>query len=58
MGIASGAVSLSARDIISGLYSALSGNEQNQAALIVAHIRLPRVLLASLMGAILGMGGM
>lgn len=57
MGIASGAVSLDAREIIAGLYSVLGGDEQNQAALIVGQIRLPRVLLASLMGAILGMSG-
>ena len=44
-------------DILSGLQSTLAGNQPDQAALIVGHIRLPRVLLAALMGAILGMSG-
>ncbi|MEE4144938.1 MAG: iron chelate uptake ABC transporter family permease subunit, partial [Halieaceae bacterium] len=57
LGIGSGAVSLNAREIIGGLYSVVSGNGDSQAALIVGQIRLPRVLLASLMGAILGMSG-
>lgn len=35
----------------------MTGNAQGQAALIVGQIRLPRVLLAALMGAILGMSG-
>lgn len=57
MGIASGAVKLDARDILAALHSTLSDGEQNQAALIIVQIRLPRVLLAALMGAILGMSG-
>ncbi len=44
-------------DILSGLQSTLAGKQPDQAALIVGHIRLPRVLLAALMGAILGMSG-
>lgn len=57
LGLASGAVSLGFADIGSGLKSALAGGASDQAALIIGQIRLPRVLLAALMGAILGMSG-
>lgn len=57
LGLANGAVSLDTRQIFSGLSNTLTGNAQDQAALIVGQIRLPRVLLAALMGAILGMSG-
>jgi iron complex transport system permease protein len=57
LGLASGAAHLTPTDIFSGLQSTLAGNQPDQAALIVGHIRLPRVLLAALMGAILGMSG-
>lgn len=57
LGLGSGAVSLSVGELISGLSNTLSGNAGGQATLIVGHIRLPRVALAALMGAILGMSG-
>ncbi len=57
LGLASGAVHLGPDDIIAGLKTTLAGNDPDQAALIVGQIRLPRVLLAVLMGAILGMSG-
>jgi iron complex transport system permease protein len=56
-GLANGAVNLTTGQIFSGLSSTLTGNAQDQAALIIGQIRLPRVLLAALMGAILGMSG-
>ncbi len=57
LGLASGAVPLGAADILAGLHSTLAGAPPDQAALIVGQLRLPRVLLAALMGAILGMSG-
>jgi iron complex transport system permease protein len=42
---------------LSGISNTLTGGAQDQAALIIGQIRLPRVLLAALMGAILGMSG-
>ncbi len=39
------------------MHATLAGAPPDQAALIVGQIRLPRVLLAALMGAILGMSG-
>ena len=57
LGLSSGAVSLSSHDIFAGISSTLTGSAQDQAALIVGQIRMPRVLLAALMGAILGMSG-
>ena len=56
-GLANGAVNLTTGQIFSGLSNTLTGNAQDQAALIIGQIRLPRVLLAALMGAILGMSG-
>jgi len=57
VGLANGAVNLTTGQIFSGLSNTLTGNAQDQAALIIGQIRLPRVLLAALMGAILGMSG-
>lgn len=57
LGLASGAVSLPPAEVIAGLQATLSGFTDSQAALIVGQIRLPRVLLAVMMGAILGMSG-
>ncbi|MDH5173606.1 MAG: iron ABC transporter permease, partial [Gammaproteobacteria bacterium] len=57
LGLASGAASLGPGDIAAGLATTLTGERPDQAALIVGQIRLPRVLLAALMGAILGMSG-
>lgn len=52
----SGAVSLSASAIIKGMLSWWH-NEPSQAGLIIMQIRLPRVLLAGLVGAILATSG-
>tara|TARA_R110001592_G_scaffold363248_4_gene682246 strand:- start:106300 stop:107382 length:1083 start_codon:yes stop_codon:yes gene_type:complete len=57
LGLANGAVSLDTKEIFSGISNTLTGSAQDQATLIVGQIRLPRVLLAALMGAILGMSG-
>ncbi|MBP6683413.1 MAG: iron chelate uptake ABC transporter family permease subunit, partial [Halioglobus sp.] len=57
LGLASGAVALGAADILAGLHTTLTGGPPDQVALIVGQLRLPRVLLAALMGAILGMSG-
>jgi iron complex transport system permease protein len=57
LGLSSGAVSLDTHDIFAGISSTLAGSGHDQAALIVGQIRMPRVLLAALMGAILGMSG-
>ena len=57
LGLANGAVNLDSKEIFSGISNTLAGKVQDQAALIVGQIRLPRVLLAALMGAILGMSG-
>jgi iron complex transport system permease protein len=55
--LSSGAVPLDAREILSGLGATLGFGEPSQAALIIGQIRLPRVLLAALMGAVLAMSG-
>jgi iron complex transport system permease protein len=57
LGLASGAVSLSLSDISQGLFDTLLGESDNQNALIVGQIRLPRVLLAAIMGATLAISG-
>ena len=57
LGLGSGAVSLAPGDIFAGLQATLKGSADTQAALIVGQIRLPRVLLAALMGATLAMSG-
>ncbi len=57
VGLSSGAITLSFTEIFSGLGETLSGNAQSQSAIIVGHIRLPRVLLAAVMGATLGISG-
>ena len=57
IGVSVGAVSLGITDVFAGLASTFAGGVQDQAALIVGQIRLPRVLLAALMGAVLGMSG-
>lgn len=53
-GLASGAVSLGPMQALRGL---LAGADGGQAAMIVQQIRLPRVLLAAVMGAVLAMSG-
>ncbi len=57
LSLASGAVSLSLADVVQGLTDTLRGEPGNQNALIVGQIRLPRVLLAAVMGATLGISG-
>jgi heme transport system permease protein len=57
LGLGSGAVSLTPGDILSGLQATFNGPADTQAALIVGQIRLPRILLAALMGATLAMSG-
>ena len=57
LGLASGAVKLSPGEVAAGLWATLAGSDGGQAALIVGQIRLPRVLLATLMGAILAISG-
>tara|TARA_R110002110_G_scaffold133783_1_gene316470 strand:- start:81663 stop:82703 length:1041 start_codon:yes stop_codon:yes gene_type:complete len=53
-GLASGAVNLAPMQVLRGL---LAGADGGQAAMIVQQIRLPRVLLAAVMGAVLAMSG-
>jgi len=57
LGLASGAVSLSFAETLSGLIATLQGQDNSQTALIIGQIRLPRILLAALMGATLAMSG-
>jgi iron complex transport system permease protein len=57
LGLASGAVSLSLSEVIHGLTDTLLGENGTQNALIVGQIRLPRVLLAAVMGASLAICG-
>ena len=53
-GLANGAVSLGPAQVLQAL---LAGTDGGQAAMIVQQIRLPRVLLAAVMGATLAMSG-
>lgn len=55
--LGSGAVPLTYSDVLTGLTQTLSGNTDSQAAIIVGQIRLPRVLLAAIVGAILAASG-
>jgi len=55
--LSSGAASLSFCETISGLSDSISGKSDSQAAIIIGQIRLPRVLLAALVGAILACSG-
>lgn len=57
LSLASGAVSLSLSDVVQGLTHTFLGDTTHQTALIVGQIRLPRVLLAAVMGATLGISG-
>ncbi len=57
LGLASGAVRLSPAELAAGLRATLDGSMDSQAALIVGQLRLPRVLLAAVMGAILAISG-
>ena len=57
LGLASGAVRLSPAEVAAGLQATFEGSGDSQAALIVGQIRLPRVLLAAVMGATLAISG-
>ncbi len=57
LGLASGAVHLPPAEVLAGLGATLGLGEPSQAAIIIGQIRLPRVLLAALMGAVLAMSG-
>jgi iron complex transport system permease protein len=57
LSLASGAVTLSLPNVVQGLADTLTGEAGNQNALIVGQIRLPRVLLAAVMGATLAISG-
>jgi iron complex transport system permease protein len=55
--LSSGAVDLSLGESLAGLYQGLSGQIVDQAGVIVGQIRLPRALLAALVGAVLAATG-
>jgi iron complex transport system permease protein len=57
LGLSSGAISLSLADVLKALADIIHGDTQSQNSLIVGQLRLPRVLLAAVMGAGLGMSG-
>lgn len=57
VGLASGTIGLTLPAVGQGLADMLTGEPGNQNALIVGQIRLPRVLLAALMGATLAISG-
>ena len=57
LALSSGAVRLSLFESTSGLLASLGGDPSSQAAVIIGQIRLPRALLAGLVGAILAMSG-
>jgi iron complex transport system permease protein len=55
--LSNGAVPLSFSETLSGLGDSISGHSDNQAAIIIGQIRLPRILLAAIVGAILACSG-
>lgn len=57
LSLGNGAAPLSAADTVVGLWQYLSGDGSSQAAIIVGQIRLPRTLLAAIVGAILACSG-
>ncbi len=57
LGLGNGAVPLSAAETMGGLWHYLSGDGSSQAAIIVGQLRLPRILLAAVVGAILASSG-
>lgn len=57
LGLSSGAVPISIGDLTSGLWQIITGQPHDQAAVILGQIRLPRVLLAAVVGAILASSG-
>tara|TARA_R110002110_G_scaffold406421_1_gene626496 strand:+ start:336070 stop:337107 length:1038 start_codon:yes stop_codon:yes gene_type:complete len=57
LGLAYGAVGLTPLQLLQGLGNAFTNAAPDQASVIVNQIRLPRVLLAAIMGAVLGISG-
>ncbi|MCB1676027.1 MAG: iron ABC transporter permease [Halioglobus sp.] len=57
LGLCSGAVSLGPTEVLRAVLRLSPHGEYSQAAVIIGQIRLPRVLLAAVMGATLGMSG-
>ena len=57
LGLSTGAIPLSLADVVNALVETILGDTQSQNSLIVGQLRLPRVLLAAVMGAGLGMSG-
>ena len=57
IGLTNGAVAISLTEAAAGLLDTLTGNQASQASVIVGQLRLPRVLLAAVMGAILAISG-
>ena len=57
VGLSSGAVAIPAPEVLRGLASVFGANSAEQSAVIVGQIRLPRVLLAAVMGATLAISG-
>ena len=55
--LASGSVDLSLRELVAGLYQGLSGQIVDQSGVIISQIRLPRALLAGLVGSVLAATG-
>jgi len=57
LGLSFGAVPLSLAEVLKALAETIHGDTRSQNSLIVGQLRLPRVLLAAVMGAGLGMSG-
>ncbi len=57
LGLALGAVPMSLATVLEALLQTLYGDASSQSAVIVGQIRLPRILLAAVMGASLGISG-
>jgi heme transport system permease protein len=57
LSLANGAVQLSFSESLTGLLNSLTGSASDQAAVIVGNLRLPRALLAALVGAVLAASG-
>jgi heme transport system permease protein len=57
LGLSSGAVALSFAEIFSALQKLSRGSADDQASIIIGQLRLPRVLLAAIVGAILAGSG-
>ncbi|MFT6275656.1 MAG: iron complex transport system permease protein [Halioglobus sp.] len=55
--LSNGAVPLSFSETVGGLSDSISGKSDSQAAIIIGQIRLPRILLAAIVGAILACSG-